>query len=388
MRIKILLLLVLFAASILGQNHIQVFRNGDFGYKCFRIPAIIKTPNGNLLAFAEGRKKDCDDFGDVDIVMRRSKDNGASWEPLKAIVDYGDLQSGNSCPVVDYMDKNFPHGRIFLFYNIGNNSEYNIHNGNGLREVMYVTSVDNGETWSEPINITLQVHKPKAPSENPKYNFDEDWRTYANGPGHALQISSGKYAGRIVIPANHSEGNFDKQNIWDNYFSHTYFSDDNGKTFKLGESIKSLPSSNEATAAELSKGNIMLNMRLQNGKQKYRGVAISSTAGVTWDTAFVDKNLIDPVCQASLLSLKNDGRTFLIFSNPASQSKRENLTIKVSDDEGKRWEVGCLVGKEAAAYSDLVFANNNQLGVLFEKGNDGGIFYSSVKLEALLTDYK
>lgn len=380
MRLKYLLISVLGFCSIYGQSEVQVFNNGDFAYRCFRIPAIIKAPNGNLLAFAEGRKKDCDDFGDVDIVHRLSTDNGATWQPLRVIVDFGDLQAGNSSPVVDNMDKNFPGGRIFLFYNTGNNSEHNIHNGKGFREVKYITSVDDGKTWSKPVNITTQVHKPKAPEFNSKYNSEEDWRTYANGPGHALQIRSGKYAGRIIVPANHSEGVPDKQKIWDNYFSHTYFSDDNGKTFKLGESVTKLPSSNEATVAEISDGKIMLNMRLQNGKQKYRGVAISSTGGETWDTIYVDKNLVDPVCQASLLTINAYGKPTLVFSNPASQTKRELLTLKFSEDDGMRWSEK-IINLNASAYSDLVEISDNTIGVLFEKGNDGGIYFISCKVK-------
>ena len=91
-----------------------VFKNGEDGYACFRIPAIIKAPNNDLLAYAEGRKKGCNDFGDIDLVMKRSSDGGKSWLAVKIVVDNAALKAGNPAPVVDVLDPRFPNGRIFL----------------------------------------------------------------------------------------------------------------------------------------------------------------------------------------------------------------------------------------------------------------------------------
>src|SRR5690606_30811077 len=150
--------------------------------KSYRIPAIIGLPNGELLAFCEGRVHGAGDFGDINIVLRRSNDKGKSWSPLQTVIDEGTLQAGNPAPVVDLTDPAYPNGRIFLFYNTGNNHEGEVRKGNGLREVWYVTSINNGLTWSAPVNITRHTHRPKQPQANTAYNFGNDWRSYANTP--------------------------------------------------------------------------------------------------------------------------------------------------------------------------------------------------------------
>ena len=182
-----------------------VFKSNSEGYAIFRIPAIVSIPNGDLLAFCEGREN-IDDFGNVDIVMKRSSDRGKTWSKRKVLVDYGQLQAGNSAPVVDLLDPEYPQGRVLLFYNTGNNHEYDVRIKNGYREVWYITSTDGGHSWSEPTNITTMVHRPNFPSANPEYKFEEDWRTYANTPGHAMQFADGKYKGRLYVAANHSQG--------------------------------------------------------------------------------------------------------------------------------------------------------------------------------------
>ena len=229
-----------FIASVFSQKRIPVFISGEDGYKTYRIPAIIKAPNNDLLAFCEGRVASSNDFGNVDIVMKRSTDQGKTWSKLDIIVNNDSLQAGNSAPVLDLYDPEFPEGKIYLFYNTGNNHEGEVRKGNGLREVWYKTSINNGLNWSDPVNITLQTHRPKYPSIHTAYNFTEDWRSYANTPGHALQIQSGIYKGRIFIAANHSEG--PPKNKFQDYYAHAYYSDDHGKTFHLSE-IVNIPSS-------------------------------------------------------------------------------------------------------------------------------------------------
>ena len=237
MKIGLIILLVLFQTIILSAQYQYfaeqpVFENGMDGYACFRIPAIITSPNGDLIAFAEGRVTGCNDYGDLDLVIRRSKDNGKTWGPLEIVFDNQNQQVGNPAPVVDLLDPNFPNGRIFLFFNTGNNHESEVRKRNGLREVHYITSTDNGTTWSSPTNITLSVHKPKQPKLNPNYQFKEDWRSYANTPGHAIQLKSG----RLFVPANHSEG--DPLPGFNEYKAHAFYSDDHGKSFHLSNSIE------------------------------------------------------------------------------------------------------------------------------------------------------
>ena len=361
----------------------SVFINGEDGYACYRIPAVIKAPNGDLLAFAEARKNSCSDFGDIDIVVKTSRDQGKTWSDVNVVVDNHSLKAGNPAPVVDTQDPKFPKGRTFLLYNTAATSEMDARKGQGVREVWLITSTDHGRTWDQPVNITTSVHKPLAASFNPAYNFPEDWRTNALTPGHAFQFSSGKYKGRIFVAANHSVGSKSGHNNFDNYRAHCFYSDDHGVTWRLGADVP-IPGGNESTAAELEDGSVLQNIRNQNKEEGYRIVAISSTGGESWDTAYVAKELPEPVCQGSMISFKFKGKHLVLFSNPSSQTKRERLTIRASMDNGKSWPVSFLVDPGPSAYSDLVYVRHGEIGLLYEKGNNGGISYTSIPLKKIM----
>lgn len=359
----------------------SIFKSGTEGYKTFRIPAIISLKNGDLLAFCEGRVNNAADYGNVDLVMKRSSDKGKTWSALQVVADNGVLQAGGPAPVVDMYDPVYPEGKVYIFFNTGNASEKDIKEGKGVKNCIYKTSVDNGHTWSRPVKITEQVHKPNKPDTDPRYNFTEDWRYYANTPGHAMQFEEGPYKGRLFIPANHSAGPPAKDRS--EYFAHGYYSDDHGRTFKLGNSLR-LPGSNESTAAELSDGRLMMNSRNEKGDIRARIVSLSSDGGTSWDTTYFDKNLPDPVCQGSLLTVgKYHGRNILAFCNPADTKERNNLTLRISYDEGKTWEKNLLIaagqGKgDHTAYPDLVKMSKSEIGVMYEKNNYSDIVFRVV----------
>lgn len=383
-KISITLLMLFFFISCFSSQRVPVFVSGTEGYKTFRIPAIIALANGKLLAFAEGRVNGSGDFGNIDIVMKESMDKGKSWRKLHVVVDADSLQAGNCAPVVDTNDPAYPQGRIFLFYNTGNNYEGEVRKGHGLREIWYKISADGGITWSDGVNITAWVHKPKQPKINPAYNFAEDWRSYANAPGHALQFQSGKYKGRIFIPANHSHGN--PQTHFKDYVAHGFFTDDHGHTFHLSGNIN-MPGSNESTAAELSGGKLMMNSRNQSGDVKARIVSVSSNGGISWDTTYFDKTLIDPVNEGSLLNVGNrHGKNILAFCNAADIKRRDHLTLRISYDDGKTWRNSYIVDKSAdgiepdyTAYSDIVKLSRKKIGVLYERGNYTEIVFTTVR---------
>ncbi len=386
-RIILTAFLLLYCARLRAQqNEVPVFVSGSDGYKTFRIPAIIGLSKGRLLAFCEGRVNGSGDFGNIDIVMKRSSDNGATWSKLQVVADYNDLQAGNPAPVVDWSDPAYPNGRIFLFYNTGNNHEGEILKGNGIKYCWYISSVDGGLTWSAPVDITLQVHRPNKPLINAAFSFKEDWRYYANTPGHAMQFASGRYKGRIFVAANHSAG--EPQPAAGQYDAHGYFSDDHGKTFTLGNSLK-LPGSNEAMAAEISNNRLMMNTRNQKGDIRARIVSISSDGGFSWDTTYFDQNLPDPVCQASILDIgNNNGKHILAFCNNADTKRRNNLTLRISYDDGLTWKKSIPVYSgdavvrqnfDYSAYSDLVKIDKKHVGVLYEKDNYAAIVFTVVK---------
>ena len=371
-------LLLLFISASNSQAQSLVFKSGDGGYATYRIPAIVKAPGGDLLAFCEGRVNNAGDFGNIDIVMKRSMDGGATWSTLQIVVDADSLQAGNPAPVVDLLDPNYPSGRIFLFYNTGNNHEGEVRKGKGQRMVWYITSTDNGKTWSAPVNISKEVHR---------HGTQEDWRSYANTPGHALQITGGAYAGRLFVAANHSEGA--PKNRFEDYKAHAFYSDDHGKTFLLSQSV-SVPGGNESTAAELSKNRVLLNSRNQRGDKKERLISISKNGGGSWDTTFFDPVLIDPVCQGSILNIGwRKNKAVLAFSNAASQSKRDSLTVRISLNEGATWKQSLLIDNNQAgksgdytAYSDLVLVNKKLLGVLYERNSYKEIIFQPLSIKS------
>lgn len=382
------LLLVLAAgwfvvSPVQAQQEVPVFVSGEEGHKSYRIPAIISLPDGKLLAFCEGRVNHAGDFGDINIVLKTSTDGGNTWSALQTVVDYDKQQAGNPAPVVDLLDPAYPKGRIFLFYNTGNNHEGEVRKGQGLREVWYISSTDGGKSWSEPVNITTQTHRPKQPALNPAYNFSEDWRSYANTPGHAIQLTSGQFKGRIFIAANHSAGAPLQQ--FEDYQAHGFFTDDHGKSFRLSETL-SIPGSNEAIAAELSGGRLMLNARNQKGDIRARIVATSSNGGETWDTTYFDRQLPDPVCQGTILTIgKKKSKNILAFCNAADEKRRDNLTLRISYDDGKTWSRSLLVDKatdpkqsDPTAYSDMVLLNKKTIGILYEKNG-----YSTIQFKAM-----
>lgn len=383
--IKLFALLVFVSCYIqiaYGQE-ITVFKSGQDGYSSYRIPAIIKDKQGRLIAFTEGRVDHAGDYGNVDIVYKISTDNGKSWGPVQVAVDAGNLQAGNAAPVIDLYDKAYPGGRIFLFYNTGNNHESEVRAGKGTREVWYITSTDNAKTWSSPVNITSQVHKIKKSTTDT--TVANDWRTYANTPGHAMQFVSGKYKGRLYVAANHSQG--PPQKAGKDYFAHGFYTDDHGKTFSLSATIP-FEGGNESMAAQVAANELYMNTRNQQGNVRNRIVSYSSNGGQNWDTTFYDTNLPDPVNQGSTLSWLHKKQFILAVCNAADTKNRDNLTLRLSKDKGKNWYFTRVIAKSSgeykgsyAAYSDLVLLDKKNLGVLYEKDNYQEIVFTTVHID-------
>jgi sialidase-1 len=361
-----------------------IFRNATEGYACYRIPAIIKSSNGTLLAFAEARKNSCDDNGNIDIVMKKSLDTGKSWTALSVLVNNGNYKAASPAPVIDNLDARFPEGRIFLLYNTL--TDYQAIGGNTKRvtESWQITSADGGETWSTPINITTQVHRPKAPEYNSEYNFSENWSSSINTPGHAFQFKLGNYKGRIYVAANHAFAS--SVSDYSNYRSYGYYSDDHGEHWQKGTDIE-IPGGNESTAAELSDGTLLQNARYQNTAGiKKRILAYSKSSGSTWDQSYISDQLIDPLCEGSMLSITYSGHSVLLFSNPASEIKREKMTIRASKNDGETWPYSYLVDTDLSAYSDLVDVGEGIIGIAYERGSNGGIVYKNIKVTDIMNE--
>jgi sialidase-1 len=362
---------------IAQQKSVVVFQAGESGYHTFRIPAIIKHSSGALMAFCEGRKANSSDFGDIDIVMKRSEDGGITWGTLQVLVDRAESQAGNPSPVLDQLNARFPKGRVLLFYNTGNQPENTIRKGIGMREVWYIASADGGMNWETPVNITAQVHHPAALEPS-----GADWRSYANTPGHALQIMRGPYRGRIVIAANHSVGA--PLPGFKEYRAHVFFTNDHAQSFSLGSNV-SFEGSNESMAAELANGGILLNTRNQSGEVRARIISRSNNGGVSWDTTYYERGLIDPVNQGAVLTLGfKKGKAIIVSSHTQDSLRRNHLMLHISRNDGYNWEPVTMIDateaatpKDYTAYSDLVQITKRQIGVLFERNQYKEIVFIS-----------
>ncbi len=327
-------------------NHI--FKSNEAGYYCFRIPAIIKTKQGALLAFAEARKNNCGDEGDIDMVVKRSTDKGKTWSPLSVIWTDGENTCGNPAPVVD---ENTGKIHLLMTWNLGTDDISTINNGTSkdTRRVYKTSSVDDGLTWATPKEITADV-KLAA------------WGWYATGPCHGIQISKGAYKGRLVIPCDNIEKGAGRKG-----YSHVVYSDDNGETWKLGGVTPPISvNPNESTVAELADGSLMLNMRVASNNN-LRMKSTSTDGGITWSVPVNAVGLVDPVCQGSLVSSTVGTQHTLFFSN-ASSITRTNMTIKMSTDNGVTWPKAYSVFTGMSAYSDMVMIESNEIGILYEAG--------------------
>lgn len=333
-----------------------VYEKGDNGYNTFRIPSMVQTPKGTVLAFAEARKHSASDTGDIDLVLRRSNDGGKTWSDLILVWDDGDNVCGNPAPVVDQKT-----GRILLIstWNKGSDHEKDIHarTSEDSRRIFVLHSDDDGLTWSAPREITTSV---KA----------ADWTWYATGPCHAIQLQKGAHKGRIVVPANH--GLFENGKAAGSY-SHVIWSDDGGESWVLGASTGR--DGNESTVVELKNGDLMLNMRGPRGKDRIekgacRLVAFSRDGGASFDPKYYEKALTEPVCNGSTINYTRKGKLTetILFSNPNHPEKRKNMTIKMSKDSGKTWAVAYPLSEIAAAYSDMAVLDNGDVAILYETG--------------------
>ena len=325
----------------------DVFTAGEDGYHTYRIPTLITTARGSLLAICEGRRDGRGDHGNLDLVAKRSDDMGATWSDMSLVYEEGgekDITIGNPCPVVDQET-----GTIWLPFCRNNDTVFMTH------------STDDGKTWAKPVEITSDVKL-------------DDWGWYATGPGVGIQMTRGKFNGRMVIPCDHREK---KNGKWIK-MSHAFYSDDHGESWKLGGTVND--HTDECQVVELHDGRLMMNMRnywkVDGGKPDWggkRAIAFSSDGGESWDKFGVDETLIEPICQASLVKHSDDAFRAqpLFFSNPASTNRRVNMTVRISTDHGKTWSHSKQLCDGPAAYSCLSVLPDRSVGCLYETGEKG-----------------
>ena len=320
----------------------ELFTSGAEGYDTFRIPALAVAPDGTILAFCEGRERGVDDFYAMDLVLKRSEDNGATWGDLQLLIAGGENTMHNPTVVVDTHTNT-----VWLAF------------CKDIYEAYLIKSTDSGATWSDPIDISGEVRQPT-------------WSNVNFGPGHGIQLRNG----RLVLPGDHIVGT---RGDWIFDHSHLVYSDDHGASWKVGGSTAG-PAS-ECEAVETQDGSLYLDVRSMDRRITNRVSAWSQDMGAGWSDLVIVDDLPDPHCQGSIVRFTDEDRhdkDRILFSNLASTTARENITLRVSHDECRTWAVSKVLYAGPAAYSDLAIASDMTVCCLYERGVSDP--YESIRL--------
>ena len=314
-------------------------------YHSYRIPSIVRAADGTLIAFAEGRIHGPEDYGDINVVQRRSVDDGKTWGPVEEVAAVSHGTWGNPTSVLDRTT-----GELWLFLSY-NDADHSQSGGDGYqpitkwgqRKVYSLVSKNDGKTWEKPVDRTEDL-VPKT------YAWD------AVGPGAGIQISEGPHKGRLVVPA----------------IGRNLISDDHGKTwtyeYMLDMSGKKLGGTSESTVVELAGGGILRNDRASSTTFKddnRRIVSRSNAAESVWTDFAPNKELLDPLCEGSTMRYSTDVDR-IVFLNPASTVERRSQRFRISYDGGKTWPVGRTLGTEFGGYSAMTKTDDFHIAALSE----------------------
>ena len=351
------------AATAASPQRSDLFEAGKGGYATYRIPGIVMTKSGTILAYCEARKNGTLDWDQIDVMLRRSADGGKTWDEPRVIATTPPGSPHNPAPIARKVHEtglttNNPvaiadpiSGAIHFLYCIN------------YQQCFYMRSEDDGKSFSPPVEITRAFEKFR-----PEY----EWKVLATGPGHGIRLSSG----RLLVPVWLSLSTGD--NAHHPSCVSTIYSDDDGKTWNRGDIVaKTAPEiidPNETTAAALGDGHVMLNMRSDSPRHR-RLISISPDGATDWSKPSLDDALFEPVCFASLVTLPGSPDR-LVFSNPDSSDAhgkglhqpRRNLTIRFSPDGGKHWPMSKVLEAGVAGYSDLAAGPDETIYCLFERG--------------------
>jgi sialidase-1 len=365
-----------------------IFTAGEEGYKLYRIPGLVVTSRGTLLAYCEARKSDRGDWGPIDILLRRSTDGGKTWQPRQHVAHHGARVPKNPAALAQKLAKeddqtvNNPvaivdaDGAVHFLYCV----EY--------ARCFYQRSDDDGETWTKPVDIT-----PTFEQFRPEY----EWKVIATGPGHGIQLHDNQdHAGRLVVAiwmSTGTGGHAHRPSV-----TATIFSDDHGRTWGRGAiavpNTEEFVNPNETSLVELADGRVLLNVRSES-KANRRLLTASPDGAGGWSPPEFNADLLEPICMASMarLSLPRPDRQGLLFANPntldaapgkqaapGANRARKNLSIKLSYDEGQTWPVTKLLEDGLSGYSDLAVGPDGTIYCFYEAASTGQSHYATGRL--------
>jgi sialidase-1 len=344
----------------------DVFLSGMNGVTLYRIPGIVVTTNGTVLAYCEARKDSRSDWGEIEIHLRRSTDGGKTWDAPKQIAHLADRIEGNPTNKIDGAREQTVNNPVAIVDRTSGTIEF-LYCVNYAR-CFSIRSADHGITWSKPVEIT-DTFQP--------FRKRYDWKVIATGPGHGIQLQSG----RLVVPIWLAYG---KTGEHKPSAAATIFSDDHGMTWLAGEIAVpdegDFGDPNETMVTSLSDGRVMLVTRSVSRPNR-KLITISRDGANNWSTPIFHDQLWEPICMASIIQHPSTPSTML-FSNPhslgrdkqgveipAGRGKRQNLAIKLSRDDGKTWPLNKTIEPGPSAYSDLTVLPDGMVLCLYEGDN-------------------
>jgi len=359
----------------------DLFQVGDDpAFNLYHIPGIVVTAKGSVLAWCEARKGG-GDWSDIRILLRRSTDDGKTWSAPKSIVDVPGPKAKNAFALrlknIDTKQITYNNpvliadrdGTVHMLFCL----EY--------ERAFYQRSVDDGISWSKPVEITATFDAFKK---------HYAWKVLATGPNHSIQLKTG----RLVVPVWLSTG--EGGNAHRPSVTATIYSDDQGKTWKAGDIAVPCTDEwinpNETVAVELNDGRVMLNVRSES-KAHRRLITTSPDGATNWSTPTFDEALLEPICMAGMVRYDHGGKSLILFSNPhnldggrestpapGKSRARKNLSIKISRDEGQTWPVNKLLEDGPSMYSDVAVTKSGAILCFYGRSAKAGFAGSALTL--------